>query len=219
MWGTDMHSPHLASTIEEEKATSEYYERNAQTYFETTLRVDMSALYSRFLRHVAPGGRILDAGSGSGRDTLAFLQRGYKVEAFDASPALCALSAQLTGVEVQVLRFRDFDSPPRYNGIWSCASLLHVPKKELKDAVRRLIGALKPGGALYVSFKHGTDERISADGRFYLDMDVKFLRQLFKNFPNMTLAEVWLSAGEGTHQGKDEWLNAIALKASERDNQ
>lgn len=214
-----MHTPHLASPIEEEKATSEYYERNAQTYFATTLRVDMSALYSRFLRHVAHGGRILDAGSGSGRDTLAFLQRGYEVEAFDASPALCTLSTQLTGVEAQVLRFQDFDSPPRHDGIWACASLLHVPKDELRDAVSRLIGALKPDGALYVSFKHGAEERISTDGRFFLDLNAESLRQLFADFPNMTLAEVWLSVGEGTHQGKDEWLNAIALKAPERADQ
>ena len=94
-----------------------------------------------------------------------------------------------------------------------------MPKDELRDAVSRLIGALKPGGALYVSFKHGAEERISTDGRFFLDLNAESLRQLFADFPNMTLAEVWLSVGEGRHQGKDEWLNAIALKAPERGDQ
>ena len=212
----DIHPPHPSSRIGEVNATKYYYNRNAQAYFDSTLRVDMSALYNRFLKYVEPGGRILDAGSGSGRDTLALLQHGYKVDAFDASPALCKLSTQLTGVEAQVLRFQEFDCAPRYDGIWACASLLHVPEGELENAISRLIGALKPGGALYVSFKHGAEERISRDGRFFLDLNKESLQQLFRHFPSMSLEEVWLSSGEGTHQGRDEWLNAIALKAHKK---
>src|SRR3712207_7267921 len=41
--------------------------------------------HDRFLRRVRPGGRILDAGCGTGRDALAFVQRGFEVVAFDAS--------------------------------------------------------------------------------------------------------------------------------------
>lgn len=200
----------------QDKATQDYYERNARAYFESTLQVDLSAIYDRFLRHISAGGLILDAGSGSGRDTLAFLKRGYSVEAFDASPELCALSRQLTGVPTRVLRFQDFESPPKYDGIWACASLLHVPKAELEDAIARLIAALKPGGAFYLSFKHGEGERVSEDGRFYLDLDEPRLRKLFAAFPDMALIDIWGSTGEGTHEGKDEWLNAIAFKGPDR---
>lgn len=199
--------------------TSKYYDRHAQAYFETTLRIDMSDLHDRFLRYIPPRGRILDAGSGSGRDTLAFLRRGYEVEAFDSSPDLCDLSTRLTGVHTRVLRFQEFESPPRYDGIWACASLLHLREEELQDAVSRLVRALKPRGALYVSFKHGSGERIADDGRFYTDLNEQSLRRLFAAFPDMTLTEVWISGGEGTVRGKDEWLNAIALKAPARVHQ
>ncbi len=211
-----MLTPQLSTPMIEERATAEYYDRNAQTYFDTTLRVDMSALYDRFLTYVPPRGRILDAGSGSGRDTLAFLKRGYEVDSFDASRALCALSTRLTGVRARVLRFQEFESPPRYDGIWACASLLHVPKQDLQDVLKHLIEALKAGGALYVSFKRGSGERIADDGRFYLDLDEPGLRRLFADAPNMNVIDLWISGGEGTHQGRDEWLNAIALKAPER---
>jgi SAM-dependent methyltransferase len=205
--------------LKEEQATQEYYDTQAQAYFDLTLRVNMSALYDRFLRYVPAHSCILDAGSGSGRDTLAFVERGYEVDAFDASAALCALSTRLTGVQARVLRFQEFESPPRYDAIWACASLLHVPKDELQEAIRRLNAALKPGGAMYVSFKHGAGERISEDGRFYIDLDEPALRQLFSAFSNLKLAEVWVSAGEGTQRGMDQWINAIALKRFEQEDQ
>lgn len=198
-----------------EEATRRYYDRNARTYSEVTARIDMSAVYHRFLRHVPPGGLILDAGSGSGRDTVALIERGYEVEAFDSSPELCELSTQLTGIRTRILRFQEFESPPRYDGVWACASLLHVPQTDLHDAIKRLTKALKPGGVLYMSFKLGSGERIADDGRFYTDMDEQNLRELFTAFPDMALIDIWISAGEGTLHGKDAWLNAIALKPSE----
>jgi SAM-dependent methyltransferase len=193
-------------------STEEYYETFPEQYFELTVHADLSALYDRFLRYVPLGSRILDVGSGSGRDTLAFLRRGYEVEAFDSSPALCALSTQLTGVRTRTLKVQDLEDKLAYDGIWACASLLHVPEGELPDAMARLTRALKPGGALYMSFKHGPGERVAANGRFYTDMDRPRLRRLLRGMPEMALEEIWNTEGESTFKGRDKWLNAIALK-------
>jgi len=57
----------------------------------------MSALYARFLESVPLAGLLLDAGCGSGRDSKAFLAMGYRVCAFDASPALVEMAAALMG--------------------------------------------------------------------------------------------------------------------------
>ena len=65
--------------------TLDYYNRNADSFFESTACVDMSPLYERFLALVGPQGTILDAGCGSGRDAKAFRDLGYQVSAFDAS--------------------------------------------------------------------------------------------------------------------------------------
>ncbi len=67
--------------------THSYYEQNAEQFFADTVDVDMSVLYARFLESIPAGGYILDAGCGSGRDSKAFASSGYRVAAFDASPA------------------------------------------------------------------------------------------------------------------------------------
>ena len=195
-----------------EVQTGEYYERNAASYFHATRRTDLSALYEPFLGQIPSGGRILDAGSGSGRDTLAFLRRGYKVSAFDASPALCALSTRLTGVATRVLRFQEVIDEGEYDGIWACASLLHVPEPELTDSIGRLIRALKPRGVLYMSFKRGMGDRVSNDGRFFSDMTTERITRILENVPDARLGNTWATAGEGKFRGRDEWLNALVFK-------
>ena len=206
------HSKKLGRCLSEKSSTRTYYEENAFRYFESTLDVDMSALYERFLKYLPKGGRILDVGSGSGRDTLAFLKRGYSVVAFDASPKLAELSSRLTGVKTKVKRFEDLAEVEVYDGIWACAALLHVHEKELPKILSKLVCALKVGGALYMSFKLGSGERIDGDGRFFTDMDEHRFSQLLQHEPRLTLKEVWITKGEDAFSGKDTWLNAIAVR-------
>lgn len=191
-----------------------YYERNALRYFNSTVKADLSALYERFLRYVQVGGRILDAGSGSGRDTLAFLKSGYTVDAFDSSPALAELSSRLTGIGTQVMRFEELEEVERYDGIWACAALLHVPQKQLPDVMARLVHALKHGGALYLSFKLGPGERLAEDGRFFTDMDELRLTRLIETTRGLALKEMWITGGEDSFKGQDTWVNVIAVKVA-----
>lgn len=106
--------------------TVSYYNNNAPTFFNDTVSVDMYLLHDRFLALVPKGGFVLDAGCGSGRDARAFKQRGYRVAAFDASPELAALASEYIGHYVAVRTFADVDEVGLYDGIWACASLLHL---------------------------------------------------------------------------------------------
>jgi len=198
----------------EDSSNRSYYDKNAANYVKSTQEVDMSALYKRFIRYLPKGGRILDVGSGSGRDTLAFLKRGHSVEAFDASPMLAKLSSQITGIETKVMRFEELKEVEKYDGIWACASLLHVREKDLPIIVSQLARALRVGGAIYMSFKLGPGERISMDGRFFTDMDEARLSLLIKCEPMLDLEEIWITEGEDLFKGQDIWLNAISVKHS-----
>lgn len=72
--------------------TVDYYNDNALEYYNLTIEVDMSPICEKFLQYVRPGGRIIDIGSGSGRDIKYFLSKGYKATGIDASKELCRIS-------------------------------------------------------------------------------------------------------------------------------
>jgi SAM-dependent methyltransferase len=191
-----------------ENTTTRYYTENAQAFFADTVAVGMDSLYARFLPHIPPGGHILDAGCGSGRDTLAFLQAGYRVTAFDASPTLAALAEHHTGQPVQVLRFQDLAWLREFDGIWACASLLHVPAPDLPEALGRLAQALRPGGVLYASFKYGHGER-DHRGRRFTDLDEAGLRTLLAQVPGLTERETWVTEDLRPGRAAERWLNTL----------
>jgi SAM-dependent methyltransferase len=195
--------------------TARFYVENAKRYAHATRDVDMSAIYAHFLKYLKPGSRILDAGSGSGRDTLEFLKRGYLVEAFDASAALAALSSRLTGLETRVLRFEEFEDRERFDGIWACAALLHVPRDGLKDVLVRLMRGLTLRGVLYASFKFGNEDRTADDGRVFTNLDERSLLHLVKQVPyKLKVCEMWRTQGESDLKGRDIWLNVIIQRCS-----
>lgn len=190
--------------------TLKYYQDNAQTFFDGTVNVDMSSLYETFTKHLAPGARVLDAGCGSGRDAKAFLEMGYQVEAFDASSAMVELAREHTGLPVQLMTFADVDWKEEFDGIWCCASLLHVPSLELPGGMRRLADALKPGGVWYVSFKYGNGER-EVDGRRFTDMDEEGLEALVAAITGIEMVEMWITWDK--RPGRDEnWVNGVLRK-------
>ena len=78
--------------------TLDYYNKEADVFFENTVSVDFSKIQEMFLKHIKPGGRILDLGCGSGRDSRAFLERGYEVVAVDGSRELAKIAGAYIGV-------------------------------------------------------------------------------------------------------------------------
>lgn len=96
---------------------------------------------------------LLDAGSGTGRDTLATLKAGCRVDAFDGSTAMAKISSKLTGQATRVMRFEHLGLPvEHYDGVWAMASLLHVQRPDLPGVLAQLGKALRPHGLLYASF-------------------------------------------------------------------
>ena len=71
---------------------------------------------------------ILDFGCGSGRDAKYFLKRGYRVEAADGSIKMCRAAEELAGIPVRQMRFQELREEKKYDGIWACASVLHLSK-------------------------------------------------------------------------------------------
>ncbi|RKT38056.1 class I SAM-dependent methyltransferase [Thiocapsa rosea] len=193
--------------------TLAYYEDQAKSFFAETVDVDMAPLYARFLARVTPGGHILDAGCGSGRDALAFRRLGYAVTAFEASPALALLASEHCGLPVEVRRFQEIDWEDAFDGIWACASLLHIPMVELPEVLGRLGRALKAGGVLYASFKYGAGER-EHGGRRFTDLDEMGLAALVEAVPALAVIETWITGDRREGREGERWLNAVVAMGS-----
>lgn len=190
--------------------TDQYYEQFAAEFFGSTVGVDMAPIHQRFLALLTPGAHILDAGCGSGRDARAFSEAGFQVTAFDASAKLARLASDHCGFEVAVRRFEDVDEVETFDGIWCCASLLHVPLAAMPATLDRLWRALRPGGSLFVSFKHGTGERVHG-GRRFTDADETALRQWFGRWPDVHRLDVWLTDDQRPDR-TERWTNALATR-------
>lgn len=185
-----------------------YYEVHAQDFFNETCTLDMSDLYSRFLPHVPVRGNILDLGCGSGRDIRAFRALGYTVTGCDPSPTLARMATAHCGLPVQVLRVQDMKYHQHFDGIWACASLLHVSAVELSEVLTRLAGALRPGGVLYASFKHGHGERVHG-GRRFTDLDQAGLASLLRVVPLLTELETWTTSDRRPGREYEPWFNTL----------
>lgn len=191
--------------------TIDYYNQNAEAFFGATANVNMEPLYQRFLTLLPASGRVLDAGCGSGRDAKAFADKGFIVDAFDASPELAKLASEFTGKSVEVMSFLDFDSHHLYDGIWACASLLHVAEADVVQAMQRLWRGLRPGGVFYVSFKHGTGER-EHGGREFTDATEGKLKEWVQALSGVASTDMWFTADQRPDR-QEEWLNGLIRKA------
>lgn len=191
--------------------TIDYYNQNADVFYENTVSVNMSAQYEMFEKHLFPGARILDCGCGSGRDTKYFLEQGYDVVAIDGSEELCKRASELTGISVQEMRFQDVEFDQEFDGVWACASLLHLSMSELPDVLRRVAASMKKGGVLYTSFKYG-EFHGERNGREFTDLNEDALAKIIGDVPGMTLLETCLSR-DARPEREEHWLNAICVKA------
>jgi SAM-dependent methyltransferase len=190
-----------------------YYDNYAEKFDGDTAELDMSALYARFLRHVPPDGLVLDAGCGVGRDLARFQSMGYLVVGFDQSPSMVALAKQRAKCEILECSFEEFDDARLFHGIWACASLLHVPFRELPQTLSHLAKFLLPAGVMYVSFKFGSDER-SKDGRHFTDMDEKRLETVTAEVSTLTLIDLWTTMDVRRQREHETLLNALLQRSA-----
>jgi len=181
-----------------------FYENHWARFAAKASTYQMEPLYAPFLENISAGGFILDAGCGSGRDSVAFLKRGYRVKAVDISPTLVSLTRQ-AGVEAEVKALQELDYGPVFDGIWACASLLHIPKRDIVGVLGRLAIALHPGGVLFATLKEGEGEELAEDGRFFVYYKLEEFRTLLE-----TAGWDVLLTKEDVIQGRRPWLQYLA---------
>ena len=191
--------------------TLDYYDHNAEGFAAGTLDVKFTVIQDRFLGYLAPGALILDFGCGSGRDSRYFLSKGFKVEACDGSAQMVKIAEKTAGIPVKQMLFDELSEVERYDGIFACASILHVPFKALPDIFRRLKRAVKRDGIIYVSFKYG-DYEGERNGRYFTDLTEERLKALLEEadpVAPLSITDLWITGDARPGRESENWLNAI----------
>ena len=121
------------------------------------------------------------------------------------------LASEHAGIEVKQMLFQDRNVEALYDGIWACASILHLDREELTDVFYKMERALTSQGILYVSFKYG-DGEVIRDGRYFMDMT----EEKIATFPVIdrlyNIEEIWKTTDVRPGRESEGWLNLVLKK-------
>lgn len=191
--------------------TIKWYDKNVKNYYDRIVNLDVSSIYSEFLKLLPSNTHILDAGCGIGNFTKIFLEKGYKVTAFDASVEMVRIATKYCGQKVYQLKFQEMDYEDQFDGIFASASLLHVSRFEIQDIFKKFIKAMKKGGIWQLSFKYGSDEKYE-NGRLFNNYDEKSLKKLIESFPSLEILKMWKSKDLRPERKNQYWISALLKK-------
>jgi SAM-dependent methyltransferase len=186
-----------------------YYDENKNEFIDNTINCDMSFHYALFEKYLNNNSKmILDLGFGSGRDIIYFSKKGFSVIGIDPTKVFVNLMKQ-KGYEVYEAYAQNIAYEDKFDGIWACASLLHVPGIELVEVFNKCYRALKYDGIMYCSFKNGTYEGIR-DGRYYTDLNEDMFKSIISK-TNFEIVDI-CTTKDVRPERKEEWLNCIIKK-------
>ena len=191
--------------------TLNYYNEKSDLFAGETTDLEFSSIQDSFLKYLEPGSLILDFGCGSGRDSRYFMSKGFNVEAIDGSEEMVKIASKVTGLPVRQMMFNELDENERYDGIFACASILHVPYNELPDIFARLKRAVKKNGYIYVSFKYGDYEGYR-NGRYFTDLNEERFSSLLEEVKGLTIMEETITSDARKGREDEKWLNVILRK-------
>ena len=204
-----MHNDWKGTGISQDTTLSWYRDNAIQYAEETRNSLVLDALWE-FLSRMKEGGTILDYGSGSGRDSAYFLDKGFSVDSLDGSAEMKAQAERLFGIKVKLSSFLSLEEKEKYDGIWAQASILHLEEHDLRAALTLIERALKRDGVFYSSFRKGEGDGYE-NGRWFTNMTE---RRFLSFLPaSLYVEKIWES--QDVRPGVSRtWLSIICRKKS-----
>jgi ubiquinone/menaquinone biosynthesis C-methylase UbiE len=190
------------------------YDQIAHSFAAQWGKLRLDRALETFARLVPEPGRVLDLGCGPGRDLAFLTELGCRVIGLDASAGMLAEargafpSPGLVQADMRRLPFvtRCFD------GVWACASLLHLPHGVLPLAlaeISRVLGGA--GSVLYLALKEGVGKRWVTDDqnrRSYFAYYQLSAIETALDLAGFQLVESWKAPDLSGRQ--EPWINAVA---------
>lgn len=123
------------------------------------------------------------------------------------------VARQNEGITVKQMLFSELDEQERYDGIFACASILHVPSAELPDIIGKMKKAVKKDGILYISFKYGTFEGV-LNGRYFTDHTEDSLKQILDQVCGLVIISTGITGDARPGREDEKWLNVLLRRSS-----
>jgi SAM-dependent methyltransferase len=170
----------------------------AKDWHEQPAPTDLHALVKRFFH---PNGRTADIGCGSGREVAFLAANGFDAMGYDAADALL----EQARLRYPRLRFATAALPElagisdaSFDNVLCETVIMHLRRPQILDAVRRLLGILKSGGILYLSWRvtDGADQR-DPHGRLYSAFESALIREAIDGAAALLLDDEPVSASSG----------------------
>jgi len=188
----------------------DFYNTHAREWHELVKGIKETDKCDAFLKYLPEKAHILDLGCGNGCETKYFLEKGYDVTAMDGSRELVNYAREHTNHPIHHMRFDELHVLDEFDGIWACASLLHLSQERLLIILEKnILPALRESGIFFLSFRYGEGES-EHQGRYFYDYHEESFKALMKKVDRLQLKELWKT--ERTKENGFEFLNGILQK-------
>ncbi|MFA5406358.1 MAG: class I SAM-dependent methyltransferase [Candidatus Nanoarchaeia archaeon] len=199
----------------EKRITIETYDKIAEKFDLVTN--NLSPAHTDLFIESIIGKKILDVGSGPGRDASYFQLNGFNVTCIDLSDSMIELCKNkgLNAIKMDLEKIIFPDQS--FDGVWANTSLIHIPKNHFPSALDGLYRVLKPDGILGLSMKNGSSEGFKKS-KWYGDKERFYA--LYSNDELTALLEkhhfklFYNSAGNEHYEGGNSYLNYLCKKPS-----
>ena len=141
--------------------------------------------FSQFFADNLPNKKVLDLGSGSGRDAILLRDLGLDVLCVDGAKAMVEMTREL-GFESVQTTFSEMDFSQEFGGVWAYTSLIHISKDEMASAIKKLREFILPNGLFAIGVIEGnTDYEKRQDSmpdavRFFQDYESDDLKRIIE---------------------------------------
>ncbi|WP_256296368.1 class I SAM-dependent methyltransferase [Haloarchaeobius salinus] len=155
--------------MDEVARTRAVYEEHNDSFVEKYRSESIAERFGGPFFEALDGDRVLDVGCGPGADTETFVERDCDVTGLDVTPSFLASARENVpdaGFALGDMRHLPFESGS-FDGVWACASLLHVPREDVPATCSEFARVLDDGGHLYCSLKRGDESGFDPGGRFF----------------------------------------------------
>lgn len=195
--------------------TLQSYQNKTNEYVEGTPAVDdaLKAWIDACLALFPKTGKILEIGSGFGRDAEYIKERGFNIECTDAVPNFVEI-LKSKGFNARTLNVLKDPIKGKYDMVFADAVLLHFTPQEAAQVTKKIHAALNTAGIFALRVKKGnggawTNAKLGAPRYFYYWQPEKLKEMLadcgFK----------WLDMTEDyTSHNNTEWIAVIVRKVA-----